>query len=146
MKTQVLIIFFVTSLTQLKSQTDTIIKEHNYQGRLIYEGRVLNNKREGEWKFYNDSIGYLYRIENYKNDFPNGEFKEFNAKGILILNGHYSINAIKKYKKKNKELGGYIYSYKPLPVGELMYFNDNGKLIKKVIYSNKGKLIQTLIF
>lgn len=127
----------------LYSQSDSLVKRYNYQGRLIYEGHILNGKKTGSWKFYNDSLGYLTKAENYINDYPDGEFTEYNSSGVVILRGNHSLNAIKHYKKKEKQFGGVVYTYKALPVGELLYYDDKGLLIKREFYNKKGKLLKS---
>ncbi|HXU26970.1 MAG TPA: hypothetical protein VN698_07050 [Bacteroidia bacterium] len=127
-------------------EKDSLVKLYTYNGILFETGYLKKGKRDGEWKFYNDSLGYLNKVEYYKNDYPHGEVKEYNSSGVLISKGFYSNKAIIKSKTKEEQFGGYVYSYKTLPVGEWFYYDDKGKLIKKELYNKKGHKLKKEIY
>lgn len=145
MKHTVLIIISLFYYSELISQEDSLVRFVNYQGKLKQTGSIKDNKKNGIWLFYNDSTGVLEKIELYKNDFPSGDFLHFNSNGLIVLKGRYSLKAIDFKKEFNSASGGYIYSYKPLPIGQLLFYNNEGVLIKKEFYSKKGKLLKTVL-
>ncbi len=100
----------------------------------IYRYYYCNGKKEIECK--KDS-----------NDFFVGEYKKWNAKGILILDGQF--NSDRKPSNYTTIQDGKGFGQKD---GNWLYYNDRGKLIKtefykegKLIYANnvKGKPLQS---
>ena len=65
------------------------IREYNIWNILIFEGDVINGKKNGKGKEYNYHEGYLIFEGEYLNDLRNGKGKEYDAKGNLIFEGKY---------------------------------------------------------
>ena len=57
-------------------------------GAMQYEGPILRDKREGEWKFYHRD-GWLKNLKNYKEGEYHGNFIEYNKKGEVVVEGQY---------------------------------------------------------
>ncbi|MDP1745631.1 MAG: hypothetical protein Q8L90_08640 [Bacteroidota bacterium] len=51
-------------------------------GKLVGEGKYLNQKKDSLWKFYNDG-GKLVSVENYLNDLKHGSCKVYYSNGQL---------------------------------------------------------------
>ena len=136
---RITLLFFVFS-QQLIAQQNKFSKIYNDKNKLIEEGNITNGKMVGAWKFYDDSLSFLVKIETYKDDYLDGSYIKFNSNGVVICSGYYSIKAKKNYKKYVKDLDCYAFSTEALPVGNWFYYDNDGKLIRCEIYSSKGKL------
>lgn len=62
-------------------------------GRKHQEGCLVNTKKEGAWKEYNE-LGWLRFEFNYKNDVKNGGYKVFFENGNINATGTYLNGAI----------------------------------------------------
>lgn len=133
-----LLVAIILSCFQLSAQEIKFKKIYNTKNILIKEGIYINHEMNGLWRFYDDSLGYLSKIEGFKLGFSDGLYATFNSKGIITSSGYYSIKAKKNHKEYFKD--GYAYFTEPLPVGEWLYFDDNGNLIRRELYSKRGKL------
>ena len=132
-------------------------KEYNgYNDKLLFEGKYLNGKRNGEGYEYNDK-GKLIFAGLYLNGKRNGKGYEYNDKGKLIFEGEYlngkKLNG-KRYDGKNnciyeiKKGEGLINAHNPLE--KILLFKkvySNGKVRKKyilddeLIYENEGNTL-----
>ena len=98
------------------------------------EGKYVNGKKEGLWKFYYPS-GKIKQEVTYKNNRPNGFVR------IYYENGNVSEEGI---WKGNKWVGKYKYYHKN---GKLAYdwnYNENGKRdgVQKYYYENGNIMIE----
>ena len=46
-------------------------------GHKMAEGKYIDRKKEGEWKYYSEETGLLRSVENYKADVLNGPYKVY---------------------------------------------------------------------
>lgn len=94
-------------------------KEYYSDGRISFEGNVINGKKEGFCKYYEES-GNVASFGRYKNDHMVGTWRYF----------------------KNGRLS-YIANYKNgTPSGLWKYYNSNGKISSKGKYFD-GKKVGT---
>jgi len=134
----------------------------NGGGKLVGEGKYINQKKDSLWKFYNDE-GKLLSVEIYLNDLKNGSCKIYYNNGQLsedklYVNGlpdgtctkYFSDGKI-KYKGqyvKDKAEGNTLFYYpsgkksvegfykNDLKEGQWSFYNEDGTLQKKVLYVN----------
>lgn len=146
------------------SQNGTVgYNQHfNGAGKLVGEGKYINQKKDSLWRFYNDE-GKLVSVESYLNDLKNGTCKIYYSSGQLseektyvndILDGpctkYFSDGKIKFKGQyiKDKAEGKTVYYYpsgtmsvegfykNDLKHGQWNFYNMDGTLKKKVLYSN----------
>jgi antitoxin component YwqK of YwqJK toxin-antitoxin module len=141
---EVLLIMFL-SYTFINGQSDSIVKRFNPYKRMTEEGLLKDGMKQGEWKFY-DSLNNLRLVQNYFNDTLNGKTIEFNNKGIIIKLGLYNKKSFRYKTTYYKEVESSATILEWYPVGEWLYYTDEGKLHKKEIYSSKGKLLKKLVY
>ncbi len=137
-------------------------------GKPMAEGRFVDEKREGLWKFYSEQDGALISEENYRNGKKEGVAKNFfPGQGVAELSNfrdgihegtweqYYADGKVKfrcTYKNDMKEgpVTGYSASGKVLmngtykngsPDGLWTYFDEKGKVTKKETYE-RGLLIK----
>src|ERR1041385_542165 len=80
----VLILFIVPFALLAQNKEDTVITKdplnpnrefwtiHNSQGIVRAQGFMLNGKKDGVWREYNDDKGKLSKLEEYSNGVLNG--------------------------------------------------------------------------
>lgn len=144
---------FITVSVTLFCQNDTV-REYSVSGNLIKQGQYIWKRdakfterfQEGQWKYFNDSTGNVSLIENFKSGLLDGPYIEYYFNGIVKLKGQYSYKAHNMIKEKdeNGNLIGYL--SEALPVGIWEYYDEKGKLQKRVTYSKKGKKIKEEIW
>ncbi|MBK7310374.1 MAG: hypothetical protein IPI93_06170 [Sphingobacteriaceae bacterium] len=108
------------------------------------EGPLVEGNKQGAWKFYDDSLGYLYKKQSFQNDYPHGEITEYYPNGVIKLKGEFNEKAVKHGKEYDKKTGAYVAFDKSLPVGKWIYYNESGSIIRKEFYNSKGKLLRTI--
>ena len=98
-----------------------------FENKLIFEGELINGRKNGKGKEYNDFEELIFEGE-YLNGKKNGKVKEYNENGKLIFEGEY-LNGERNGKGKE-------YSDNSIIEYEGDYLNDkkNGK--GKEYYSN----------
>ncbi|MCU0433134.1 MAG: tetratricopeptide repeat protein [Bacteroidia bacterium] len=131
--------------------------EYHPNGSKAAEGELVNNLREGEWKFFREEGGWLEskfeykrglrdgasttyhangRIESkgdYKDDMRHGFFKFFHSNGQLSSKGWY------QYDERQSEWvsynGGGVMTGK-------QYFLNGGNFGNQYYYDNKGRMVE----
>ena len=78
------------------------IREYSSWEKLIFEGDIINGKKNGKGKEYNFFDGYLIFEGEYLNDLRNGKGKEYDSNGNIIFEGEY-LNGEKIIPSKNIE-------------------------------------------
>ena len=146
------------------SQNGTIGYAQRYSsgGKLVAEGKYIDQKKDSVWKFYNDE-GKLLSLESYLNDLKNGSCKIYYSNGQLsedklyvkgLAEGgctKYFADGKIKYKGqyvKDKAEGKTFFYYpsgnrsvegfykNDLKEGQWDYYNQDGSLKKNVLYVN----------
>jgi antitoxin component YwqK of YwqJK toxin-antitoxin module len=64
-------------------------------GKVKADGRLINDKMEGEWKFYRET-GQLWQIGNFKNDMKNGAWLRYDKDNKLEYQEIFRDNKIVK--------------------------------------------------
>ncbi|MEP6846726.1 MAG: hypothetical protein ABI861_12005 [Panacibacter sp.] len=59
------------------------------------EGLLINDKMEGEWKFYRET-GQLWQVGNFKNDMKNGTWLRYDKNDKLEYQETFKDNKIVK--------------------------------------------------
>jgi len=85
--------------------------KYNEKGQLIQQGQYIDNAMSGLWKGWYET-GELKEEVEFKNNNENGPFKEFHSNGKIKTEGNY--------KNGDNEQG------------ELLIYNENGKLAEKM--------------
>lgn len=145
-----------------KNGTIGYSQHFNGSGKLVGEGKYINQKKDSLWRFYNDE-GKLVSVETYLNDLKHGSCKIYYTNGQLsedkiyvngLLDGpntkYFSDGKI-KYKGqyiKDKVEGKTLFYYpsgtmsvegfykNDLKDGQWNFYNTDGTLKKKVLYVN----------
>ncbi|MFP5436249.1 MAG: hypothetical protein ACLGH8_00500 [Bacteroidia bacterium] len=102
------------------------------KGAKVSEGREVNHKQDGEWKYYHQGGGKIMAVEMYKDGKLNGFRKVFFTNGAVTEECNY-VNGLKQgvYKKYNEK--GVVL--------EESNFTDgvyNGPAVFRDDYGNKG--------
>lgn len=85
-------------------------------GNTKEEGMYINNEMSGIWKFYYDQNPPQVKEEvTFENNMENGPFREYHKNGKLAAEGSY---------------------FQELEHGETKVYDEEGKLIKKIMYNN----------
>jgi len=114
------------------------LKGFNPEGQQASEGTYVNNKREGEWKFYN-YFGVLETVEYYTHDMLDGPSMHYYFDGKLKDSANYSDDSRNGYYvsyNPNSTMavqGWYIDGYKQ---GEWDYYDLKGRFIKRDFFVN----------
>ena len=80
-------------------------KKYYYNGKLSFEGQLINEKKNGKGKGYHEN-GKLQYDGEYKDDLLNGNVKEYDNKGKLIFDGEYKDNHRWKGRADDEEFQG----------------------------------------
>jgi len=166
--------FYPDGVTKAVSQYSsdgktTQTKTYFTNGRIMAEGKFVNEKREGLWKFYTETDGLLISEENYLDGKKDGISKNYYAgKGIAELstfkNGiheglweQYFPDGKVKFRctyaadKKEGPVTGYSSSgqvvmsgtYKNgAPEGIWTYYDEKGKVTRKETYERGYRIKQ----
>lgn len=110
-------------------------------GRKMSEGLYLNEKREGEWKFYNlDTL--LISEEYYENGQPTGKWKNYYQNGALLEEITYK-NGIKDGPWKQYYFDGPVKLSAKYINGKLeglaTFYHPNGRVMISGPYKNHHK-------
>ncbi len=98
------------------------------------EGKMINGKKEGLNKTYNDK-GVLIKEMNYKNDSEFGEYKEYYDTGALKVEGQYTHTSgnitNKTYDAQgNEHIRKATSNTIPKKTGEWKYYDEKGNVTK----------------
>jgi antitoxin component YwqK of YwqJK toxin-antitoxin module len=127
-----LLLYFIPFLVTAQQSThpDTVVTHdpnvagldhwviHGYKGTLKMQGYMLNNKKEGVWREYNEGSGMVTKMEEYRNGEKNGASMTFGPGGAVIADENYV----------NGKLSGHRTTY------------SNGGRMKSTEYYIDGKL------
>lgn len=91
------------------------------------EGNLIDNKKEGLWKFYNEN-GILESKSYYKNNLKNGVTEKYSDKGIILEKSTY----------ENDMLNGKLVQYLDGSEDEIYHYKNNKKngAYKSIDYHN----------
>ncbi len=145
-------------------------REYNSKGELITLMEYHNNyiisrekvnrtdsegKKQGLWKLFFEN-GKLYREMYYTDNELDGQFKEYNDKGSIILMLNYIKGVlvaeeeeilaqeeldIRRKFDNNGELSFQGSYKKDIPVGVHRYYDEEGNVVNSKIYNNFGVII-----
>ena len=131
---------------------DTVIKKGNfvfgtygtyyYEQDTLYSGTLINGKREGQWRYY-QAYGNGSRIfeGQYLNSKRNGLFKKYYERTDQpTYKENYRDNLPQgqfTWWFSNGQVESKKYFDKGNPIGVWEFYNDDGKLIKKVNYDQE---------
>jgi antitoxin component YwqK of YwqJK toxin-antitoxin module len=117
--------YALKSLRYLKENATSYYQEMKHpNGNLIYKGKIINGRANGEWVFY-DASGKVTKKGSYKNGIKNGIWNYF----ITDLNSEYG------------KITGYLDGN--LKIGKWFYYDKDDKLIKEELYYN-GQLVKEI--
>lgn len=91
------------------------VQYYTVKGKLVSEGKMINQKREGEWIIYQKKSNKILNKENYSNGIQEGK--------QITYYPDETIAEELNYKNGKKD-------------GENLYYGVNGKLTKKLFYEN----------
>lgn len=133
------------------------LPEYKYEdNRLVLEGFYKTGKREGEWIQYFKDGKTPSLIANYHNNRPQGMYRKYNGRGVLIESGQIKDNQYTgtismfydngklKYKGEfyNGIENGGIVQYDQYGNIALAYTSFNGVVNNQTIQSSKGNPIK----
>jgi len=154
---------FFLSIVLLITFSCNTTKVFYENGKLKEKGKIIENKKNGKWKYYYKT-GQLKIDSEYLDDIPNGKWVFYYENGEIKEIGYYAKdnwttfmgrmrtngtkNPEEHYLNKNglwkkyyengqlKNIGKY--TEKGLQIGEWKYFSENGKLKEYRLYEQKG--------
>lgn len=112
------------------------------KGNKVSEGKEVNHKQEGEWKYYHYQSKAIMQVEYYKQGLLNGPRKVYFENGTLAEEESY-VNGLKQgiYKKYTEkavllEESNYV---KGKPEGRAVYYDNKGEIASEGIYAEGRK-------
>ncbi len=125
-----------------KSGTKALNKTFAPNGTIIATGYYLNQKKEGEWRFFTED-GKLLTVEEYKDGLAHGPSKTYYETGILISEWQYENDVMegpaKTYYPSGalKEEGQY---HNDMKTGIWKTYNEDGDVISTENFSAPSNL------
>ncbi len=135
----IIIIFNIFFIGSSCAQKDSLYKTYHKNGKIASVGNKINGIMQGEWKYYDDSLGYVKKVINFKNSLYHGIYSEFYVNGKIKKIGYYDRNFVKEEIIE----GGYTTTH-AIPIGTWDYFDEKGNLMKSEIYDCSGVIIKIL--
>ncbi|HEX8562242.1 MAG TPA: toxin-antitoxin system YwqK family antitoxin [Flavobacterium sp.] len=112
---------------------------YNQKGKKVSEGRVLNKKYEGEWKYYHENSDVVMTREFYKDGKLDGVRSVYFPDGKIAEETHYK-NGLKHGPYKNYTTTGVALEEVTYVNGEIdgvgIYRDPNGAIASKGPYVN----------
>ena len=108
---------------ELNNQINGKFVEYNYDNELLFDGELLNNKKNGKGKEY--FRGKLIFEGEYLNDKRNGQGKEFDIEKKYIFEGDF-LNDLKWNGKLYNNNGEIIYEIKDGKCENVKEYNEYG--------------------
>lgn len=112
------------------------------KGNKVSEGREVNRKQEGEWKYYHYESKAIMQIEHYKQGILNGSRKVYFENGAIAEEEGYTHGlkngAYKKYTEKGivLEESNYVNGK---PEGKAVYRDAKGNVASEGMYKDGTK-------
>ena len=121
-----------------KSGNRALNKTYSPDGTLIATGYYLNQKKDGEWRYYSRENGVLILVEENLNGKANGSSKVYYETGTLMMERQFVDDQLEGHAKiyypsgALKEEGDYHHGEK---TGIWKAFNEDGDEISSENYS-----------
>ena len=120
--------------TTYDATESTTYKYFHPNFKLKQEGKMINGKKEGLCKSYNDK-GILITEVNYKNDTEFGDYKEYFDNGTLKVKGQYKHSSgfvtHSTFDPQGKEnIRKTASNNIPTKFGEWKYYDEKGNVVK----------------
>lgn len=124
--------------TEYSTKNDTFFHVEYYpSGNPKSIGRIFDNKKEGEFKFYTDQNDFrtaLNGVSNFKNNKLHGQTTFFKINSFL----QYDTTEIWNFKN-GQQFGVYFLNYENMIT--LIYFYDDRQIFKLFYYKKKSSII-----
>lgn len=123
---------------------DSIYSAYNYEGKLVNQGRYVNNEKTGTWKKY-DRSGQLYAEEHYDHDLLHGKTVYFYPDGQAEVEIDYVYGDRNGLYKRFSEKGELMYQlrYRDGVVVGYTYNNDKSVLVPEIAIPGKTGRVKT---
>jgi antitoxin component YwqK of YwqJK toxin-antitoxin module len=108
--------------------------------QITSKGNYLNNKKQGEWLFYFDS-GELQQQVTFESDLKSGTFKSFYKNGKVEASGTYKTILPSDKSKTEKKIGEWVYNNSAGLLLKKENYNQTGELLTKVEYQYNGNTL-----
>ena len=115
-----------------KSGTRALHKQYASNGTLIATGTYVNQKKEGEWRYFSKDNGKPILVEENRNGQVHGSSKVYYDTGVLMTECHYE-NGLREGEAKTyypsgalKEKGLFLHGEK---TGIWTTYNEDGDVI-----------------
>lgn len=135
----VIFLCFTLLCSRCRAQKDTLYKIYHNNGKIKAIGEKTNGLMQGEWKYYDDSLGFVKKTINYKDNFYHGIYKEFYENSKVKKIGYYD----RYFIKEEIDDSGNIASF-AIPIGSWDFYDENGNLIKTEVHDCNGKIVKIL--
>ena len=126
-----------------KSGDKALHKLYDPNGTLIATGYYLNQKKEGEWRYFSKDNGQLILVEDNKNGKVDGKSMVYYETGVLMMERQF-VNDVQEGHAKIyypsgalKEEGDYLHGSK---TGIWKAFNEDGDVISSENFSAPSNL------
>ncbi|HKJ06677.1 MAG TPA: hypothetical protein VJ970_04340 [Flavobacteriaceae bacterium] len=125
-------------------KTDSVaVQFFTEKGVLQSEGKMIDKRRVGLWKYYHKKSKELLSVENYNNGKLDGEVKTFYKNGTVTEHLHYKKGikhgVAKRFSSEGILLEKLTYKEGVLH-GDAVFYNTNGDLIMSGKYKNGEKV------
>lgn len=121
-----------------KSGEKALNKTYAPNGTMIATGYYLNQKKDGEWRYYSRENGALILVEENRNGKAHGSSKVYYETGVLMMERQFVDDQLEGHAKiyypsgALKEEGNYLHGEK---TGIWKAYNEDGDEISSENYS-----------
>lgn len=121
-----------------RSGVKALNKTYTPEGTLIATGYYLNQKKDGEWRYYARNNGVLILVETYRNGLAHGVSKVYYETGVLMMERQFVDGRLEGQAKiyypsgALKEEGAYLNDEK---TGIWKAYNEDGDEISSENFS-----------
>lgn len=116
---------------------------YNQQSMKVSEGKVVDKKFEGEWKYYHFNSPQIMTLENYKNGKLNGVRKVYYRSGAITEETTY-VDGIKNGSYKNYAENGIVLEESLYKNGQYegaaIFRNATNNVVSQGVFKNGKKI------
>ena len=116
---------------------------HNFKGILKAQGFLLNGKKEGAWREYNDVTGMITKITDFTGGIQNGASLTFSNNGTIVLEETYMNDKKNGQRCTYVNFGGRVKALETFKddvlEGPKKTFYDDGKIQEEGAYKNGNR-------
>ncbi len=124
------------------TSSSSLKKEYHENGKLRFEGAVIESKKEGTCKWFHEN-GQLRELSVWHNDLPTGKILIYHPNGqksaeVNAINGKKEGKAMLWHE--NGQVKEILYYSNNMISGEYVSYHSNGQIYRKGVFKNSQKI------